>query len=335
MEWMNDLFVSNAQPADFRPDNDDVGREGAVVTVRERRDDLSGVLNELKPDAVVVVEGPNRDEELQLFFDVDVNGDWKTKVQHTSGSTQDVGIAVRVDLGKFEDPPFDPTDTNNMPAFDPFNADTDGDGIEENHKFERRPLYVEVKPQGGKPFRILGLHLKSKLVYGAYEWSKWWQLADANRKKLLAQTTQLRLKFLDPFLTQNATSDVPLIVCGDVNDGPGMDASEKRLFGSAMERLMGTVWKPDLCLGNALFDALKSKQKAALDFSSIVTASFKDPIFDWKWQRVWLDHVLYSRSQGQWVTNAKIHEVMAGGQKIWAKYRHSSDHFPISVKVTT
>ncbi len=32
---------------------------------------------------------------------------------------------------------------------------------------------------------------------------------------------------------------------GDINDGPGLDASEKRLYGSGIERLMGTVWTPE------------------------------------------------------------------------------------------
>ena len=34
----------------------------------------------------------------------------------------------------------------------------------------------------------------------------------------------------------------PLIVCGDIDDAPGLDASEKRLFGSGVERLVGAVW---------------------------------------------------------------------------------------------
>jgi hypothetical protein len=90
----------------------------------------------------------------------------------------------------------------------------------------------------------------------------------------------LRLGFLDPYLTDDETKSIPLIVCGDINDGPGLDASEKRLFGSAIERLMGMVWKPELCLHNALFDTLKDKDKANLNFSRIHTTSFKDPIFN-------------------------------------------------------
>ena len=37
-------------------------------------------------------------------------------------------------------------------------------------------------------------------------------MADANRSKLLAQARRLREAFLDPYLTEPATQDVPLIV---------------------------------------------------------------------------------------------------------------------------
>jgi hypothetical protein len=335
MEWMNDLYGPNDLPPAFKAD-DDRPFHKQKATVRQRRDDLSGVLDELAPDIAVVVEGPNRTGELELFFDQDVQGDWKVEVQPSKGQSQCIGIAVRVDEGKFEDPPFKYFDTNNIEAFDPFSVDTDGDEIEENHKFERRPVYVEIKPQGGTKFRILGLHLKSKGVFESYEWSKWWQMADANRRKLLAQATQLRLQFLDPYLTQEETRNIPLIVCGDINDGPGLDASEKRLFGSGIERLMGSVWKPGLCLRNALFDGLDDDDQADLDFSEITTASFGDPIFNYTWHRVWVDHVLYTDNQdGPWVVEAQAHDKMADDRWIWERYKHASDHFPISVSVVT
>jgi hypothetical protein len=255
MEWMNDLFGPNDQPPAFKPDGAKPTHH-PQATVLQRRQHLSGVLNELTPDIVVVVEGPNRTGELQLFFDEDVEGTWKTEVQYSKGQSQNIGIGVRLDQGKFNDPASKFTDTNNIEAFGNFLVDTDDDEIEEQYKFERRPLYVEINPLTGKSFRILGLHLKSKGIFAAYEWSKWWQMADANRRKILSQATQLRLHFLDPYLTSPETKNIPLIVCGDINDGPGLDASEKRLLGSGVERLMGTMWKPNLCLGNALFDTL-------------------------------------------------------------------------------
>lgn len=336
MEWMNDLFGRNEGPPEFRPDAE-VPIHHPKATVRKRRDDLAGVLNELAPDVVIVVEGPNRQAELQLFFDTDVDGSWTTVVQPSKGQSQIIGAAVRTDRGDFANPPLTYTDTNNMEAeFGPFFVDTDDDEIQEQYKFERRPLLVRINPVDGRPFTVLGLHLKSKGIFDALEWSKWWTMADANRRKLLAQATQLRLRFLDPYLTAEQTRTVPLMVCGDINDGPGLDASEKRLFGSAIERLMGTVWQPDRCLRNALFDLLSAQDQQDLDFRSIFTTRFKDPIFNNVYHREWIDHVLYSANQpAPWVTQAQVHEKMADGTPIWRRFPHASDHYPVSVVVMT
>ena len=336
VEWMNDLFVSNAGPAAFRPD-DERPFHNPEATVRQRRDDLSGVLKELAPDVVVVAEGPSRTEELQLFFDQDMQpGTWQAQIQTSKGQSQNLGVAVRIDQNKFQGPPLQFHNTSTMDEFGSFVADVDDDGIDEEYHFERRPLYVEIFPVDGKAFRLLGLHLKSKGIFTAYEWSKWWQIADANRRKILAQASRLRLYFLDPYLRNAETKDIPLIVCGDINDGPGLDASEKRLFGSGVERLMGSIWNPDLCLGNALFDTLASKDQENLNFEKVVTTSFQDPIFNRIRQKEWIDHILYSRCvDPMFVSGGQVHEKMSDGSMIWEKYKHASDHYPVSVLATT
>lgn len=327
VEWMNDLFDTQGN---FKPD-DEKPYHTPGSTVAQRRNDLAGVINEIGPDIVVVVEGPNRTQELQLFFDhAAVNGQWKAQVQPTTGSSQLVGCAVRMDSNKFDAAnPFSVFDTSTMSMFGAFELDNEEDGIVEKYYFERMPLYIEVNPAGGIPFRILGLHLKSKGIFGSYEWSKWWEVADANRRKIFAQATQVRLKFLDDYLTNPATRDIPLIVCGDINDGPGYDASEKKILGSGIERLMGTVWFPNLCLGNALFDTLSDVKKRKLEFD-IETTSFKDPIFENVYHKEWIDHILYTHARPDWVTDGKVHIDMQGG-KIWTVYKHSSDHHPVSV----
>jgi len=336
MEWLDDLFSKDDQAVKFRPDDEKTAHSSGS-TVKQRRDDLSGVLCELNPDMVIVVEGPSRPGELQLFFDNIGQGTWVTDLQASSPKqTQNIGIAVRVDTNKFNDPPLHRWDTIKDSNFDPFFIDTDNDKIEEKHRFERRPLHAEIYPAKGAPFRVLGLHLKSKGIFDAFEWSKWWEMADANRKKILAQATHIHDVFIEPYLSDEPTKNTPLIVCGDINDGPGLDASEKRLFGSAIEGLMGSIWKPGQALGNALFDALKPKEKINLDFSSIHTTSFRDPIFNNVYQKEWIDHILYSKSpSSNWLCNAKVNRNMPDGISIWKKYEHASDHYPVSVEVTT
>ncbi|MEA3334721.1 MAG: hypothetical protein U9R25_02355 [Chloroflexota bacterium] len=334
MQWMNDLFGPNNLPPAFRPD-DEKPIHFAGTTIRERRNNLAGVIDDLAPDLMVIVEGPNRTGELQLFFDTDIKGEWLTQVQYSKGQSQNIGLAVRIDQGKFDDKPFRYFDTNNLDAFDPFTVDTDDDEISENYHFDRRPLYVEIRPKEGRKFRILGLHLKSKGIFKAYEWSKWWSMSDANRRKILAQATQLRLEFLDPYLTSTRTGKTPIIVCGDINDGPGLDASEKRLYGSAVERLMGTVWKPELCLGNALFDSLTERQQEKLDFSNLSTTSFRDPIFNNTYHHVWIDHIIYSKNMPVgWVRDADVPMIYAG-QPFRIRYPHASDHYPVLAEIDT
>jgi len=240
MEWMNDLFTDG--PA-FKGDNERVRGpnpgKGENPTVKERRDSLSGAIDDMNLDVLVVVEGPNKADELKLFFDTDVQGDWRCDVQPTKGSSQIIGVAVRIDLNKFADPPLTRFHIGTgqggeaarlSTATEPFLLDTDDDEIKEQYKFERLPLYVEINVADGKKIRILGLHLKSKGIFDSLEWAKWWSKADANRKKIVAQCRQLRAEFLDHYLTEDGTKDTALIVCGDINDGPGMDASEQRLL---------------------------------------------------------------------------------------------------------
>ena len=349
MEWMNDLFTQG--PA-FHPDDRRVRGPNpgsrSNPTVKQRRESLAGAINEMDLDVLVVVEGPNKADELQLFFETDVQGTWHCDVQPTKGSSQIIGLAVRTDRGKFANPPFTRfhigvgqggESERLSTATEPFLLDTDDDEIVEQHRFERLPLYSEINAADGKKFRVLGLHLKSKGIFDSLEWSKWWLRADANRKKIVAQCRQLRKEFLDHYLTEDQTRDIALIVCGDINDGPGMDASERRLNTSGVESLMGSVWKPRLTLRNGLFDSLSDEQQHDIELDSLYTTSFRDPMFN-NYRKVWIDHLLYSNNKSRsWLHNAQPRRdfLDQNGQtvKIWQKYPHASDHHPVTAEIET
>ena len=336
-EWFNELFTGN--PPDFKSYYEKGYMTKEIIGHRMR--DLTGVINDINSDIWVIVEGPNQSSELQLFFDQhSINGDWQCVVQ--PAGAQSVGLAVRTDTGFFSDPPFDWFDIATSPeavalkaATSGFTMDTDGDGIEEVHKFERKPLYASINLADGKKFRVVGLHLKSKGIFDSLEWAKWWAKADGNRKKIVAQCHQLRTNFLNKYLCDDDCKDIPLIVCGDINDGPGFDASEMKINSSGIERLMGSIWQPELCLGNAIFDTLAEKKKNELDFSSLYTVSFADPVFNYSYTKAWLDHILYSRRTETWVTEAKINFYMSSGNPIYKDFPTASDHKPVTCIINT
>ncbi len=62
---------------------------------------------------------------------------------------------------------------------------------------------------------------------------------------------------------------------------------------------MGSIWKPELTMGNVLYDGLPEKDQNSLDFENLNAASFQDPIIDGSYLRVRIDYILYSRNQ--WV----------------------------------
>ncbi len=188
IEWMNSLFEGD--PPQFKAGGTTVRGPRKNNSVDDRIADISGVINEMDLQVLVVVEGPNRVEELQLFFDrPEINGDWKCAVQQSGA--QSVGLAVRIDTGEFQDPTFTQVDSSLADqdpllkeVTDPFLMDIDRDNLDELHKFERRPLYAEVHLADGKSIRILGVHLKSKGIFNALEWAAWWAKAEGNRKKI-------------------------------------------------------------------------------------------------------------------------------------------------------
>ena len=330
--WMNNLFKSDdGGSIEFQPDNHvpHLGYRGA--TVKQRREDISGVIHDISPDVLVITEGPNQDSELQHFFDTDVNGDWKCFVQQSGA--QSIGIAINT--AKFNPAQvtqYDSSHTDAGPlkfATDPFLEDTDADGVKEQHKFERKPLYIELMNDNGDKFRVVGLHLKSKGIFNSLEWSAWWARADGNRRKILAQCNRIRQSFIKPYLSSDDTKSIPLVVCGDINDGPGMDTSEMKLQSSGVERLMGVIWDANNVMGNVLYDSLSEKDQSNLKFSDIYTASFKDPIFN-NYRKSWIDHVLYTRNETNWIKNGVVHHEMSDGQKIYKKFPNGSDHVPVS-----
>ena len=71
---MNSLFEGD--PPQFKAGDTKVKGPRKNNTVTDRIADISGIINEMNLQALVMVEGPNRVEELQLFFDRDeIDGD--------------------------------------------------------------------------------------------------------------------------------------------------------------------------------------------------------------------------------------------------------------------
>ena len=119
---------------------------------------------------------------------------------------------------------------------------------------------------------------------------------------------------------------------GDMNDGPGMDVYEIRYGKSAVEIIMGDIFKPDRVLRNYV-----GRPKFTKKSWKPASARFKDRITH-DYINVLIDHILLSGNIN----------VVQGSAKVWNPYhvpssepinslkqvfKDASDHFPVSIDI--
>lgn len=353
MDWLADLYAESEDGAlEFKPDDMSVrgpsplSQPGAAPTVAHRLRLLKKAIVDLEPDIILVLEGPRRSIALQRFFERLDHGAWICQVQPSRYADvpgrvvqerqRCLGLALRTDTSRFaadamtvfdvEDPATGPLHA----ATEPFFVAHSRNAAAEWFHFDTRPLYAEIRPHLGTPFRLLGVHLASRGFFGGYDWSRWLVEAEANRARFMALAHRLRREFLDAYLCDPATREVPLLVAGGLNEGPGSAVCDPRGQLCAAEILMGSVWAPDLALGNALFDAAGAPYSSDGAFDGLWTMRFPDPISERVRHRAWVDHVLYTRNApAGWCAGATIPRTTLGG----IAYESISDHLPVTVRI--
>jgi endonuclease/exonuclease/phosphatase family metal-dependent hydrolase len=199
---------------------------------------LRTVFKALDADAVLIVEAPDTNK-------------YRNTVKALEGFAASAGMRARKavmgfgndtqqEIALLYDPDVltvahDPRDAPEAPRFDgTFSIDLDIDATQDKVVFSKPPLELAVQTQGGFGFRMIGAHLKSKAPHGAKTRDAVMRISIANRRKQLAQAIWLRAR-----ITAHLTEGMPLMVMGDLNDGPGLDEYE-HLFGrSSVEIILG------------------------------------------------------------------------------------------------
>ena len=263
VEWFNALFDDQGGLL-----MDDRWSARHDITRAQQIEALGLVFTALDADAIMVIEAPDQNSRrasvpaLETFaraFDLRA----KTAIIGFPNDTQQE-IALLYDpylMDVCHDPQGDPTGkkgASEAPRFDGvFRIDLDIDATEDLVRFSKPPLELAVRTMGGFEFRMIGAHLKSKAPHGAVSEDDVMRLSIANRRKQLAQAIWLRQR-----IAAHLAEGTPLMLMGDLNDGPGLDEFE-RLFGrSSVEILMGLPGELQIFDPNAR-RALAAKLNAA------------------------------------------------------------------------
>lgn len=240
VEWFSNLFDKSNR---LMVDEEWSGR--ANVTRAAQVEALGKVFTALDADAVMIIEAPDtsrrRDTSVALSafaqaFDLRCN-----VVAHGFANETQQEIALLYDpavLSARHDPKGDLSGARGVsepPRFDGiFRIDLDIDSTEDHVQFSKPPLELDVTTCDGTRMRLIGTHLKSKAPHGAKTRDAVMRQSIANRRKQLAQAIWLRGR-----VDQHLAGGLPVIVMGDLNDGPGLDEYEQLFGRSSVEIVMG------------------------------------------------------------------------------------------------
>jgi predicted extracellular nuclease len=214
------------------------------ITKAQQINALGVVFQALNADAILVVEAPDSSSKrdgaaaLRAFAKRFGLRTREALVGFPNDTQQEIALLYDPDVvSVLHDPKgavSGDAGLSNAPRFDGvFRIDLDIDGREDLVRFSKPPLEVSLTA-GELDIRFIGAHLKSKAPHGARTEADAIQQSIANRRKQLAQAIWLRQR-----IDAHLSADEPVIVAGDLNDGPGLDAYENLFGRSSVEIVMG------------------------------------------------------------------------------------------------
>lgn len=297
-------------------------------------DAFAAVLAATDPDIIGITEAPNtttttgqRDTVTALQTLAAARGLRQSAalIGFPSAGRQEIAVMYDPQVASVAHDPGGRSGHATNPPFDEsFQADSDADGIREIYKHYRPPLEARVtRADGGAPFWMIVAHAKSKGIFSAMDRVHFERTSDRNRRKLFAECASIRLRVGDWL-----DADRPVVVMGDINDGPGFDYYESRFGRSAVELILGDVFNRDrlLCypVGRPKFGRYGWEPS---------TARFTDSFTGDKVNAL-IDHIMVSMH---------FQPLPDGAAQVWNPYQldaarpfrqallAASDHFPVTL----
>jgi len=233
IEWMNALFDDRGELL-----NDGEWSARHDVTRAQQIAALITVFRALDADAIMVIEAPDNSRSrdtvraLETFATAAGIRSRSAVIGFSNHTQQEIALLYDPDaITALHDPQIH----QRAPRFDgTFDIDLDIDATEEHVVFSKPPLELSALTAGGTQLRLIGAHLKSKAPHGATSRDEVMRLSIANRRKQLAQAIWLRAR-----INAHLEAGDPVMLLGDLNDGPGLDEYENLFGRSSVEIILG------------------------------------------------------------------------------------------------
>ncbi|MCG8415483.1 MAG: hypothetical protein MI746_14810 [Pseudomonadales bacterium] len=281
IEWMNRWFTGDSDGApQLRP------QISGVADVAELATRAANVITEIDADVITIQEGPSRLSEMALFVSNFLGSQYTVygpagKGQQklytlVNNDSQIVQNAVAID------------DEHGIDFDDAWDVDVDGDMVPDGYYFTRPPLVLLIDidgDQGQRQLRSINLHTKSKYVHnGRSMWEnparrqEFIELALKARRRISAEAMRVRT-YINRILDQS--QDAPLIVSGDLNDGPGLDFFEQTYLTHNVAGLIaGSPYAPRRMLRHTFVDLMPEQLNYTAEFFDFVEGRDKQILLD-------------------------------------------------------
>lgn len=327
IEWMNHWFTADRQAPALRPSDQIDG----VSDINDLCARVAHVIDDLGADVLTIQEGPSRLEEMELFVAQFLDN--RYQVLGPAGKGQQKLYALIRNNGSARDASL-VEETGGVRFDQSFPVDVDADLEVDDYEMTREPLLFEVTDEAsGKRIHMLNLHLKSKYVHkGERLWQdeatrpEFVQKALLARRRISAEAMYVRA-YLDELL--DADIERPVIVAGDLNDGPGSDYFERHyLTHNVAGMIAGSPFDPPRMFRHGFID----REARERNF----TAIFDDFIDDIDNRPILLDHIFCSPGIYWDLADGRVeHEVyeaqVDAASPAGSRQHLPSDHRPQSV----
>jgi predicted extracellular nuclease len=335
VEWFSSLFNRNDKLL-----IDDKWSARYKITRAQQIEAIAKVITAVDADAILIVEAPNSGkrqsstralENFAAAFDLRCN---RALEGFANETRQEITLLYDPNTCRVRHDPIgelpDHSNPLDAPRFDNiFQIDLDVDDTRERVNFSKPPLEVELLYKNHPPIRLIGVHVKSKAPHGAKTLKEQVQISIANRRKQLAQCIWVRRR-----VDGHLNAGEPVIVLGDLNDGPGLDDYEQLFGHSGVEIVMG-------CDGDEerlLFDPHAMAAMSPRAGNSPATSRFYI-----KSRRAYLnallDYIMVSpdlrgQAQGWEIWHPFDNPDCFNNQELKEALLTASDHFPVSLDLT-
>jgi hypothetical protein len=321
VEWMRDLFDTDGNPK----------TTGKELT---RSTQLAEVIQTMDPDFLGIVEGPNTlvdgsktaSAQMELWTQAYIPGsNFRGVHGFPSAGQQELCAIYKPDKIQVL---FTPVTKVGSRFDEPFLQDTTNRLIKEQYKHYRPPLELSILGLDNSLItRVIIAHTKSKGIFDMVDYARFEQISARDRLKLFAECMSIRER-CDEYLEKNQQ----VMVMGDINDGFELDFYENKFSKSAVEILLGDLWKPEFVL-----KAVLPKPKLNSYGYTPNSSRYRDRITG-DYINVLIDHILASQNLkiiSGTVWNPYLEKSNPAIQSVSTALKKASDHFPILCEIET